>query len=502
MQRSTRYVGPLALALLLLGSLLAINPGASLAQQGSKGQEQTAPPQTKDRQSSANPSAAVVITGNPINITVNDNTSVDLKYNTSSQYFGGNAEGAYLWYTNTAGVVVYGPGTVPAGNTVSDWVPISNNVSGSGTAASPFRATTVVQAGGGEVQMTQVITYINGQNFANFTFQVTAPTTATWNLFHAADLYTQGNDTGYAYLALNGSSVDVGGRSGNPGSSFYQFFRALTPASHYMEASYRTIWDAIGSFSGPGPGFNDTTLSQTIDPVDNGAGLQWDRTGSATISDLVAFNAPSACAISFTDVLADNPFYSDILFLACATPPIVNGFPNGDGNFRFEPASQTSRGQFAKIAVLAFGVPAYSPPAPSFNDVATSNTFYAYIEAAVHASVISGFAQVSQCAGTTAPCYRPRDSIRRGEVAKIIVRSKNYTLANPSTPSFADVSSGSTFYSYIETLKLYNVVSGSTCAGGSGTCYRPSDPVSRGELSKITRRAREISAPPAPTPTP
>lgn len=488
----------LGLTLLLLASLLLIAPASSQAQQ-----EQ--PEQPKGGKSTegapVNPAAAVTINGNPLKLIINSNTSTDIRYRFGTtlkqQYYGSttegsaNAEGAYLWYTGTTGVKVYGPQSVPAGNSVNAWTEVSNNVTGNGSATTPFQATTVVKSADNAVTLTQIVTYINGSNYATYRFVVAAPQGAPWNLFHAADLYTDGADSGYAFFNQNGNLVDIGGRSGNPGSSFYQFFRALSPpASRYEENGFRTIWNKIGSADSPGSGFANTYLSQTQNPVDNGAGLQWDGSGTQTIDDLVAFNAPAACNTSFTDVDTGNQFYSDILFLACAN--IVNGFPNGDGSFRFEPASNTTRGQFAKIAVLGFGVPAFTPTTPTFSDVPTNNTFYQYIEAAVRAGVISGFTP-AQCGGGSAqPCFKPRDSIRRGEVAKIIRRARNYPVATPTAPSFSDVPTTNTFYADIETLKSLNVVGGGPCGSG-GLCFRPSENIRRDELTRLARRAREIT---------
>jgi hypothetical protein len=65
----------------------------------------------------------------------------------------------------------------------------------------------------------------------------------------------------------------VGGS--NEAGDWYQFFTPITPASHFMEAFYGDIWDAIGSAGAPGPGFDDTLLEFL---EDNGAGLQWDDT--------------------------------------------------------------------------------------------------------------------------------------------------------------------------------------------------------------------------------
>ncbi len=78
----------------------------------------------------------------------------------------------------------------------------------------------------------------------------------------------------------------------------------------------------------------------------------------------------------------------------------------------------------------------------------------------------------------------------------------NFALINPTTPTFSDVPIGSTFYADIETLAARTILSGATCSGGSGLCFRPNDNVRRGELSKVVRRAMEASGTPIPGSTP
>src|SRR5438477_552177 len=58
----------------------------------------------------------------------------------------------------------------------------------------------------------------------------------------------------------------------------------------------------------------------------------------------------------------------------------------------FHPYGDTTRGQLAKIIVLASCWPIYTPPQPTFDDVPASNPFYEYIETAYDKGIISGYA--------------------------------------------------------------------------------------------------------------
>jgi len=190
--------------------------------------------------------------------------------------------------------------------------------------------------------------------------------------------------------------------------------------------------------------------------------------------------SPTACALTFTDVPSSHPFYSDINYLACRG--VISGYANSGGGFRFEPSSTTTRGQFAKIAIKGFGLPLINPTNPTYSDVPTTYTFYAYIETARNRGLISGYAD-----GT----FRPSQNITRAQVAKIVAAARRYQLLNPATPSFSDVPTDNFFYREIETLNAHNIISGGSC--GTGRCFRPNDPITRGELSKVTGRA--IQAP-------
>ena len=214
------------------------------------------------------------------------------------------------------------------------------------------------------------------------------------------------------------------------------------------------------------------------------------RTPRPTNTPRPAFS-PTACSLSFTDVLTSSIFYADIQFLVCQG--IVAGYPNADGTSRFEPNAATTRGQFAKIAVLPFGLPIVGPYYATFSDVDGSNLLYSFIESAAYAGAISGY-PAAECGGGTPipskPCYQPNEPVSRAQVAVITQRARRYALLTPTTASFQDVPVGSFGYQAIETLVHAGIISGAACSGTSGPlCFRPNDFSKRGELSKVVRRA-------------
>ncbi len=208
-------------------------------------------------------------------------------------------------------------------------------------------------------------------------------------------------------------------------------------------------------------------------------------TGTATMTATgTPTQTSTPCSISFSDVLTTNIFYGDIQFLACRG--VISGFAGGT----FQPNSNTTRGQFAKIATLGFSLPAFTPTQPTFVDVASASVFYGYVEAAAHAGAVNGLS-AAQCAalGTPGSCYGPNVLISRVQVAVIVQRARNYPTVTPTVPTFTDVPLGSFGYTAIQTLASRNIINGAACSGGVGTCFRPNDSIRRGELSKVVHRA-------------
>jgi uncharacterized repeat protein (TIGR01451 family) len=226
----------------------------------------------------------VTIPGSPLSVVVRDTSSYGVYRNGTNQFYGGNAEGVYLWVNGQ----VWGPEAVPAGNSVNDYTPVSNSLSGDGSPGNPWVVTTVVDVGATGLQLTQWVSYVNGQDFIRDDFSLcnTGGGAPAVHLFHAADLYTGGNDAGYGYY--DPASGSIGGYT--QARDLYQIFIPITAATHFEEEHYSTIWSDIGDTSGQGAGFRDVYYPNQY--FDNGAGLEWvfNASGCQTISDYVSFS--------------------------------------------------------------------------------------------------------------------------------------------------------------------------------------------------------------------
>jgi hypothetical protein len=182
---------------------------------------------------------------------------------------------------------------------------------------------------------------------------------------------------------------------------------------------------------------------------------------------------PTLCPITFSDVLSTDYFYDPVRYLYCHLA--ISGY--ADNTFR--PYNNTTRGQLAKIIVLAEGWPTYTPPTPTFRDVPTTHTFYLYIETAYSKGIISGY-------GCGAGCleFRPGNNVTRAQLCKIIVLAQSWPVSPPGTPTFRDVPGGDPFYGYVETGFAHNIITGYACGAGCLE-FRPGNNATRGQICKI-----------------
>jgi hypothetical protein len=179
----------------------------------------------------------------------------------------------------------------------------------------------------------------------------------------------------------------------------------------------------------------------------------------------------------FTDVLPTDYFYEAVRYL------YIHGIVSGYADNTFRPNNLTTRGQLAKIAVLAKGWPIYTPPTPTFRDVPASHPYYQFIETAYHQGIISGYGD-----GT----FRPNNNVTRGQLCKIIVLAEGWPIYIPPTPTFVDVPATHAFYQYVETAYYHAIISGYSCGAGCLE-FRPGNNATRGQISKIVYNA--ITAP-------
>ncbi|MDQ2807081.1 MAG: S-layer homology domain-containing protein, partial [Chloroflexota bacterium] len=209
-------------------------------------------------------------------------------------------------------------------------------------------------------------------------------------------------------------------------------------------------------------------------------------TATAGLPSATATVTATACPIHFTDVTDPTAYYyQGVYYLACRG--VVSGY--SDGTYR--PFNNTTRGQMAKIVVLADGIPLVSPPAANrtFSDVTPDNVFYSVIETAAAHSIVSGYScgGINAQTGAAEPCdaarrpyYRPSNFVTRAQLTKIVVIGAGWTLVSPPTPTFSDVATGNVFYPFIETAVCRGIIT-----GYDDHTFRPNNYAFRGQIAKI-----------------
>jgi N-acetylmuramoyl-L-alanine amidase len=157
-----------------------------------------------------------------------------------------------------------------------------------------------------------------------------------------------------------------------------------------------------------------------------------------------------------------------------------------------------TRGQVAKIVANSAGY--NDPPAgQTFQDVPPSHTFYTWVERVAVRGIIGGY----PCGGVGEPCsppnnrpyFRPNNIMTRGQLAKVVSNAAGYNEP-PTTHTFQDVPPGSPFYMWVERVATRGIIGGYPCGGVGEPCmpgnrpyFRPNNPVTRGQTSKIVSNA-------------
>lgn len=213
----------------------------------------------------------------------------------------------------------------------------------------------------------------------------------------------------------------------------------------------------------------------------------------------------ATCAVRFVDVASSNTFYPYVQCLACRG--IMGGYPCGGTNPPepcnatndpyYRPGSNITRGQLAKIvAGAAFlsdsvsGTQTYADVSPG----SPQHPFYKWIEQLTRRGAITGY----PCGGSGEPCdaqnrkyFRPYNLVTRGQTAKVVAITANFT-DTPSGQTFEDVPSSGPFYLWVEQLASRQVMGGYPCGGPGEPCrtgnkpyFRPSNSITRGQAAKI-----------------
>lgn len=221
----------------------------------------------------------------------------------------------------------------------------------------------------------------------------------------------------------------------------------------------------------------------------------YSRMRSTLILDITNPLAPPPPG-GFSDV-PPNHLYRDEIERAVAAG-LMGGYPSGE----FRPEEAVSRWQFAKIAVNLHNV--LRPDDPIALEDVQSQPFW---DVAVRPGVLgdeSDWVAAAKRAGlvngVTATNFRPYESVRRDQMASMLVRALGWedaAAALPAqTPGFPDVPASSPHHAAATYLKSVGVLKGYEDPPASGTfLLRPEEPTKRMHVAVLLSRVLDLPRP-------
>lgn len=118
-------------------------------------------------------------------------------------------------------------------------------------------------------------------------------------------------------------------------------------------------------------------------------------------------------------------------------------------------------------------VPAAGAADAAFSDVPAGSALAGEVQKAVDYGLMNGY---------DADTFGYGDSMTRAQFTAVLVRMMGWDTVTPQTPTYTDVPASHTWYGAIETAAAHD-------AADAGGAFRPSDPVTRGEMAELLVRA-------------
>ncbi|MEG0472938.1 MAG: S-layer homology domain-containing protein, partial [Solibacillus sp.] len=190
------------------------------------------------------------------------------------------------------------------------------------------------------------------------------------------------------------------------------------------------------------------------------------------------FNVQNAQAsITFTDLSSSHPAYGEIHYL------IELGVLEGsieNGKRVFKPSDSVTRGQAAKMVVVATGEKPLVVKKSTFSDIdlKKSAALSGYVERAVQLGYFSEYSPGK---------FEPKTPLTRNEMSKVLAMAfkLNIEQTEKLTLPFNDVAANDPYYKYIAAI-YYNGITNGTA---NATKYSAKDPVTRAHFSSFVARA-------------
>lgn len=169
-----------------------------------------------------------------------------------------------------------------------------SGVIGTGTSADPFSITTVVDVGATGLRITQVDSYVVGEERyrTDVTLDNSGTAAVSGILYRAMDCYLAGDDSSYGMQS--GTSVGCSATPFNSPPGRIELLDPISGGNNYYQAGYSEVWAAIGTHLP----FDDTCRCAEF--IDTGAGISWNFTvpagGDVTYSHYSVFSPTGSTA--------------------------------------------------------------------------------------------------------------------------------------------------------------------------------------------------------------
>lgn len=183
---------------------------------------------------------------------------------------------------------------------------------------------------------------------------------------------------------------------------------------------------------------------------------------------------PASARVVFADVTTANAAYEDIHYLVDLGA--IKGYEE-NGKTYYKPSAHVTRGQAAKMVVVASGNQPLTVSKSSYTDVKVGTEVSTYIE---RARQLGFFEQRSGS-------FKPNEPLTREEMSYVLVKAFSLEvddyegIRNP----FPDVSDSNTYSSYIKTI-YYNGIT-----KGSNGKYMPKSSVTRAQFASFIARSSD-----------
>lgn len=185
--------------------------------------------------------------------------------------------------------------------------------------------------------------------------------------------------------------------------------------------------------------------------------------------------SPAQANERFDDVSATNGAYEEISYLV--NLGVIKGYTE-NGKISFKPNKAVTRGQAAKMVVVATNNKPTIVKKSSFSDVKAGTELSGYVESAVKLGFFTEYSKGK---------FGPNVLLTRDEMSKVLAMAFKLDAAQYAKLSvpFTDVKKTDKYYSYIAAI-YYN---GITKGDATGTKYNAKEAVKRSQFASFVARA-------------